>query len=233
MNPSAFIHRRLPALAGATAALALLLALPARADLTNLLYQFNTTFSANSVAPSGPAPWVTANFANTNGGVLLTISNLNLLGAEKLDLLDLNINPNLNVANLTFTLQSQVGSFTAPTISTGEDGFKADGDGYYDLQLQFTTSTLGSFNGGEAVTYLLAGINGLAAGDFAYLSSPGGGVGPFYGAAHIQGTGTGSSSAWLEPAAGATFYVVPEPGIGALLSLAACLGLAIRYQRKS
>jgi len=207
----------------AVAALAALLALPAPASAAGILFQFDTVFGANSVAPGGSAPWLNATFVDTAGGVLLTLSNVNLAATEKISVVDFNFNPGLNPANLTFGFQSSVGSFTSPTISTGVDAFKADGDGYYDIQLQFDTGGGSSarFDNGESVTYLLAGIPGLTVGDFEYFSASSGGTVPFYAAAHMQGTGGGNVSAWVEPDLGPIPVPVPEPATSAILSMAA------------
>ena len=210
--------------------------LSARASGTNLAFQLDTIFSANSVAPTGPGPWITTTFADAPGGVLMTISNVNLTAGEKLDVADFNLNPNLSVANLTFSLQSQVGSFSAPTIGQSTDNFKADGDGYYDFQFMFQTGNNNSFMGGDSITYLVAGIPGLTPEDFAYLSKPsnGNGAGPFYAALHVQNTGSsGNNSAWTEPGSGPSFYVVPEPCLSALLGLGAAVALALRPRRQA
>src|ERR1051326_5182218 len=133
-------------------------------------YLYDTYFSANTVPPVGAAPWMSAIFKDTAGGVLLTISNLDLVGIEKVDLVDFNLNPNLNPASLTFSLQSSVGKFNLPTIGKGTNAFAGDGAGYYDIQLSFTTGggTSKQFMNGESVSYLISGISGLTASDFSY-----------------------------------------------------------------
>lgn len=165
------------------------------------------------------------------GTVLLTITNVQLAAGEFVagnggganGGLFFNLNPGLNVSNLTFTLNSSSGSFTTPTINTGTDGFKADGDGYYDIQFDFATGGSGRFSGNDSITCTITGIPTLTAGDFAYPSLSAGGSGPFDAAAHVQGL-YGGSSTWIEP--GQTIIVpVPEPpasgyfllGLGALV----------------
>jgi hypothetical protein len=205
----------------AVAALAAWLVLPAAAGAAGFLYQFDAVFGASTVTPAGAAPWLSATFVDSPSGVLMTLSNLNLAASEKTGVFDFNLNPSQNPASLTFTFQSSVGSFTSPTISTGVDANKADGDGYYDIQLQFDVGggSSSSFDNGESVTYLVGGIGGLTVEDFEYLSTPSGGGNPFYAAAHIQGTGGGGSSAWTEPSLGP--LIVPEPASSVMLGLAA------------
>jgi hypothetical protein len=212
----------------AMAALAAWLMLPGPARAAGFVYQFDAVFGASTVTPAGAAPWLNAIFVDAPGGVLMTLSNLNLAATEKTSTFDFNLNPSLNPANLTFTFQSSVGSFTPPTITKDVDANKADGDGYYDIQLQFDVGGGSSslFDNGESVTYLIDGIDGLTADDFEYLSTPSGGGNPFYAAAHIQGTGGGASSAWTEPSLGP--LIVPEPGSGVIFSLAAGVWYAAR-----
>jgi hypothetical protein len=205
----------------AVAAFAAWLVLPTATGAAGFLYQFDAVFGASTVTPAGAAPWLSATFADARGGVLMTLSNLNLAASEKTSAFDFNLNPSRNPTSLTFTFQSSVGSFTAPTISTGVDANKADGDGYYDIQLQFDVGggSSSSFDNRESVTYLIGGIAGLTEEDFEYLSTPSGGGNPFYAAAHIQGTGGGGSSAWTQPSLGP--LIIPEPASGVIFGLAA------------
>jgi hypothetical protein len=189
---------------------------PAKSTASGVLYQFDNVFSYSGSAssPAEPGPWVDATLQDNANGVLLTVNNLGLSGGEFLSQLYLNINPLDNVQNLTFTFVSGTSGVNAPTIQTGEDGFKADGDGKYDMLFNFATSNSGRFGAGDSLTYLIAGISGLSSSDFKYLSTSAGGEhGPFYGAAHIQGIAgeTGSDSVWLDPSLGPQIIPVPEP----------------------
>ena len=219
----------------AIAALAALLVLPAPLSTAGIMFQFDTVFSASSVPPGGSVPWLNATFVDTPGGVLLTLSNANLAATEKTAVVAFNLNPGLAPANLTFGYQSSLGSFTSPTISTGVDAFKADGDGNYDIELQFDIGggSSATFGNGESVTYLLGGISGLTVVHFEYLSAPSGGAGPFYAVAHVEGTGSGIASAWVEPNLGPQPYAVPEPGTSAILGVAAGAWLAGRFATHS
>ena len=186
-----------------------------------IIYQFDNSFSG--AVPTGTAPWVTANIQNTSGGVDLTISTAGLTSGEFLGSLYLNINPSYNVNNLTFSFLGGTAGVSTPTIQTGEDGFKADGDGKYDILFSFDTSNAGVFGAGDTMSFFISGISGLNANDFVYLSTPAGGNGPFDAAGHIQGIGANGDSAWVNPSQGAIVVPVPEPGSYALLLLAAGL----------
>ena len=189
---------------------------------TGILYQFDNVFSGSS-SPAGPAPWVSATLQNTVNGVLLTVNNSGLSAGEFLSSLYLNINPADNVNNLIFTYQGSTSGVNNPTIQTGEDSFKADGDGKYDILFNFATDG-GRFGAGDYVSYLISGISGLSAADFSFLSTPAGGSGPFYAAGHIQGIGGSSgNSVWVEPSAGSTPIPVPEPSSAALTVVAILL----------
>lgn len=200
-----------------------------------IVYNFNNVFSG-SVNPGGSAPWVTATFQNDgSAGVLLTISGADLAGSEKLDSVYFNVNPALSasIPNLTFSLQSSSAGLAQPQISTGEDAFKADGDGKYDIKFAFGTGQ-GTFNNGDSITYLVSGVTGLTADDFAYLSAPAGGSGPFYSAAHILGISPNNSSVWVEPSAGPIpqISMMPEPASFGFAG-AALAGFVALRRRKS
>lgn len=212
----------------------------ATANATGVLYQFDNVFSYSGSAssPAGPGPWVDATLQDTANGVLLTVNNLGLTGGEFLSQLYLNVNPADNVNNLTFSFQGGTSGVTAPTIRTGEDGFKADGDGKYDILFNFATSNTGRFGAGDSVSYLIAGISGLSSADFKYLSTSSGGEhGPFYGAGHVQGIAgeSGSDSVWIDPSLGPQITPVPEPAplslLGAAIGLWAVWCSRVRLMR--
>jgi hypothetical protein len=208
---------------------------------SGITYQFDNEFISGS-PPAGPAPWTTASIQTlTPGTVLLTVANNGLVGSEFVSGFYLNLNPNFNPLNLSISYVSSAGSFLIPnvafgTIELGTDSFKADGDGKYDVLFDFSTLSGSTFGAGESVTYQISGISGLVADDFAYLSAPNGGRGPFYSAAHVQGIGAdGALSGWIEPSLGALPILVPEPSSSVLLALSVgFLGFARRFKtRKS
>jgi hypothetical protein len=86
----------------------------------------------------------------------------------------------------------------------------ADGDGKYDVLLSFGNGQTGLGPGQSAVftlSYNFGGVHSIASSDFNFLSTPAGGHGPFYAAAHIQNTGTGG--------AGSGWIAAPEPNYAA------------------
>src|ERR1700677_4218664 len=200
------------------------------AAASGFVYQFTGTFSGG--APGGNAPWLDATFQDTSGGVLFTVDSAGLADTEYLRSFFFNLNPAAgNVKNLTFTLENKTGSFTPPTIQTGNAAYSADGDGSYDVELSFATTKSGRFQVGDSTTYLISGIAGLTAADFDEMCTPASGLGPYYAAAHIQGIPEGDSSGWLDPCNGPIF--VPEPAPALVMGLAAVvMGIAhLRLRR--
>jgi hypothetical protein len=187
---------------------------------TGFVYQFDNSFSGG--VPGGHAPWVGATFQDSSQGVLLTVDNGGLIGTEFLSELYLNINPadNTKISSLKFTLEGETAGVSAPTIQTGVDHFKADGDGLYDVLFSFATANAGRFGAGDSVTYLISGIPGLTAADFQFLSTPDGGHGPFDAAGHIQGIQCMDDSGWIDPSMGPLPIATPEPAATAVLIVA-------------
>jgi len=164
-------------------------------------------------------PWIEATFRTISPGhVSFSISNLNLVGNENVDQIYFNINPALAVTKLRFKSLSTSGGFDPPKLFTGEDKYKAGGDGRYDLEFMFSQGggSGNRFGAGEFLIGELYGLPTLTAGDFSYLSTYVGGAGPFYGAAHVQRIGARSTSGWIDPGLGAIPIPVPEPSVGAL-----------------
>ena len=190
-------------------------------------YTYNFTGVFSGVTPSGTGPWVDATFQNTTGGVLLTINNAALSSGEFVSDLYFNLNPAAgNVNNLTFTLENSSAGVSAPLVDTGNDSFKADGDGKYDILLQFSSGKARQFGAGDSMTFLISGIAGLTAADFEQESAPSGGASPYYAAAEIQGCPAGNGVCWSDPCDGPVPLPVPEPAPLAVMavSFAALLG---------
>lgn len=174
---------------------------------------FGQAFSDGAVPPGGKPPWMTVTTSNhSTGVVLLEIEATQLINHEFVSEWVMNLDPELDPARLVFSSPAQTGSFVLPTIQTGTDRFKADGDGWYDIQFQFSTSDNEPdalrFTSGDKLSYLVTLAGGepgvLDENSFHVLSRPGGGSGPFYTAAHIQATGyCCGGSAWIAN--------VPEP----------------------
>ncbi|MBI3839520.1 MAG: PEP-CTERM sorting domain-containing protein [Planctomycetia bacterium] len=197
----------------------LLILLPGAARATILTMEADIEFSGGT-APAGPAPWftVTIDDHGSTGSVTFDLTGAHLTSTENISELDLNLDPALSadLGSLTFTELSRTGSFTTPTIFQGEDNFRANSGGLYDIRLSFAVGTNHTFIGGDAIQYSIAGA-GLTASSFDFLSTPAGGHGPFVMAAHIQNTPAGGgSSGWVTDSVNSHVQAVPEPSTACL-----------------
>jgi len=209
--------------------MALLLFMAAGSAHASLSFNPGSTFSGT--APVGS---LTADFTDVAGGVQLVLTS-NLASGENLDpgkSFYFNINPAKDsiLQNLSFTLMGNTNFSQQAVVSTGVDSFKADGDGYYDINFTYTSSTK-AFTTGESQTYKITTTSGtISASDFInYLSSTGGGNGNWLAAAHVQNTPAGASgSAWV----GGTITPTPIPAAAWLLGsgLLGLVGIRRRMQ---
>ena len=197
-------------------------------DLQASVFTLQAEFEfSGATAPIGIPPWLTATFddQDTPGSVIMTLIATNLTGGEFVSGWYFNLDPVLapmDATDLIFSTPVITGSFTTPSISTGIDAFKADGDGKYDILLNFDTSGSIStrFTSGDAISYTITGISSLTADSFNTLSQPAGGHGPFPMAAHVQGIGPdGALSGWV---------TAPEPATVSFLALGSLLLLRRR-----
>lgn len=198
-----------------------------------VIYSIGTAFSTDTFGtlPAGSPPWLQATFDDGGGAgsVTLTLENVNLAPAEFTREWDFNLDPSLDPTELLFSAPVKVGAFDDPTINLGVDAFQADGDGRYDIQFLFATSGMDGgihrFGAGEAATLTITGSPTLTASSFEFLSSPAGGSGPFYTAAHIQGIDgpEGSTSVWA---------TTPEPPTIVLAAIAASAIAASGFWRR-
>jgi len=100
-------------------------------------------------------------------------------------------------------------------ITFGMNAFQADGDGRYDLLVQFPTSGgahgATRFEPGSTVVFTVS-ATGITPETFLALSSPAGGSGPFFTAAHVISIDSaGGGSGWIPGSE------VPEPATLLLL----------------
>jgi hypothetical protein len=201
---------------------------PAKADAASISFELDILFgSATPPTPAGDAPWLIATFDDqgTPGSVLLTLDATGLSGGNFVRGgsnggfgWGFNYDPAKvsTLGDLVFTPQSGT---AAHVIHVGEDAFKADGDGYFDIRFSWSSSN--SLDGGT-VQYLITGPGDLGAADFNFFSAPasGGGPGPFTSAAKIQGIGPQDLSVWVGSANSLIPPAqIPEPGAVALLGL--------------
>ena len=158
---------------GAAAVFSLLpLLSPGHAVASIVTYSMNLEFSGGT-APSSSAPWVvvTINDFNLTGMVNLKITNPGLTGNENVEALMLNLDPALDPTDLLFSAPTQNRAYTTPTIGTGLNAFKADGDGRYDILLDFANGgPPNTFIGGDSIEYTISGISTLDALSFFHFS---------------------------------------------------------------
>ena len=127
--------------------------------------------------------------------VRLTVDATALQGSEFVSELYLNFDPSRDP--LLLTLTDVGGPYSINAISVGANAFKADGDGKYDILIDFAPpgNKLGA---GEEARLDITGIEDLSEDWFEFLSAPAGGHGPFLVAAHVQGIGDdGEGSGWV------------------------------------
>jgi hypothetical protein len=185
-------------------------------------------FEVFSGATTLPDNSLLATISNINGGVRITMDALN---------------PPLTVAQKIgwwgFQYDGAVTGYSYVNASTGPEAYvsynpsnrdKADGDGFFNLWFDFSTSTEAAFDGGERVMY---DIMGLTESSFGVLKStkdngdPLPNSGGYYSAAHVQALPNdphGENSAWAGMNTDPT-NPVPLPPAAVLLGTG-LLGLA-------
>jgi hypothetical protein len=206
----------------ATSTLCLVAGMVGQANAAEVVLQASFEFSG-ATPPEGSPPWLTARFDDGGGTGLVTITleATNLTDNEYVGAWLLNVAPPLDASDLIFSNLAKVGSFADPIISLGENQFKADGDGYFDILIAFAAfdGLTTRFTAGDSVSYTVTAPS-LTAESFNCLSAPGGGVGPFPMASHVQGIGQeDDKSGWV---------TTPEPSYFAVLILG---GLAVMRRR--
>jgi hypothetical protein len=139
-----------------------------------------------------------------------------------------NFDDNQDVTDLAFAF---VSGNNADSIQTGENAFKADGDGLYDILFGWNADTGSRFIAGTDTVYNITGVAGLDVSDFNFESCgdcpTAGGNETFGSAAHVQGIGgTGSGFAGGNGTPGNGNGEVPEPATNLLMGLG-LLGLLL------
>ena len=180
---------------------------------------------SGDVSPGGSSPWLTATFDDHDsaGSVTLTLTASNLVTGEFAHEWCFNLDPSMDLDSLVIEQISETGSFGDPGVTKGEDVYKADGDGEFDILFDFANNdgVKTRFTAGDSVQFTLCGIDTLTVDSFDFTSTPDNDTKPgLYSAAHIQGI-VGDNSDWItcpEP------VKAPEP---ATLSLLALGGLAL------
>ena len=171
-----------------------LLLLPAHAEGAAFEFNLDTLFSGFS-PESATTPWLRATVEDAGvDTVSLKLETLNLVDAEFVREWYFNFNPDKDPDILSF---AHVSGVDADMVETGDDEFQADGDGKFDILFTFPPSGAGRFTGGLESMWTITGT-GITAADFNFESTPGGGEGTFYSAAHVQGIGDADDlSGWI------------------------------------
>jgi len=216
--------------------------LPASASTLN--YTFGQVSGGTS--PAGSPPWLQAVFTDNGlpaNTVNLTLTAGNLSGGDFVTCWYFNLNPALNPTGLNFTVSSSTGSFTAPSIQAGANGFKAGPDGKFDLLFGFTSTGNDStrFTSGDSLTFTITGISGLTVDDFSGLSTSAGGSGAYPSAARVASGSDVPAAGWINPIStlrqnGDTTPAVPDGATTSVLlgvSLVAIEGLRRKMQVRS
>ena len=183
------------------AVVALASALTAQAD--------PVTFTLGGADFSGPTAntggTITVHIQNIAGGVRISVSN-NLVdpGAFISGLyLNTSVAPLAGAAGTCVDCAATNGQ--TMTFNFGSDAFQADGDGRYDILIDFSTDAADRLLAGETVIFDVTSTTvGFTSDSFLVFSAPGGGNGPFRVAAHIQSLPNGQSDFITETE-------IPEP----------------------
>jgi len=191
-----------------------------------VVLSLDTEFSGAS-EPEGTSPWLTATIENAGTDmVTITMSAANLVGTEFVSQWLFNLDPSKSISSIDYV--SGQAAVNGATFSV--DAYKADGDGYYDLQFDFgLADNSDRLTAGETSVYKITGA-GIDENSFSFFDS-GGSKGDFQSAAHVQSIQE-DQSGWIGAGGDG---VIPEPGsllVWSLLALSVGI-FTVRRGRRS
>lgn len=197
----------------------LLLMSPMLVQADSIQYALGHEFSG-AQNPGGEPPWLTAILEDIGDNkVELVLSGAGLIGREFVSKWFFNFDvEGMLATGLTFEHRDGIEATSiATTADDKASGFKADGDGYFDIrfefgQNQFVQNSTSTYH----ITYSGSGV-ALQAAHFNSASQYGiPGNGNYYTAAHVQGIGVnGEGSGWVgdsDGGGGGGGGEIPEPG---------------------
>ena len=197
-----------------------------------LEFDLNVEFSEGT-PPVGSGTWLTARFETINvGHVKLTMSASGLSSEECVTDWYFNLHPTDSLGSLTISPSNADALALEATVSTGLDSFKADGDGWYDINFDLPPPPGNGvmFTNDRTAVYDFT-LAGIEASWFDY-DSVGGDLGAYRSAAHIQKITDEDDSGWIGATATGGIPPVdpiPEPFTMATAFLAiGSLGLYVR-----
>jgi hypothetical protein len=201
-----------------------------------IVHTFGSEFSGSGGYLSGPVV-VTIDDGGVLGSVNVTVDatglDSSLAELEFIEGLYLNLDPSIDPASLSALTPNDNSDPEVTSFGLLADGFRPDGDGYFDILVDWQNSDgdPGRLQAGETdvVRFELKGLTAL---DFEFDSQPGPGStpGPFRAVLRAQTLGLGGEdSGWFSPTSS---KVIPEPSTLAIWSLLGTVGISVGWWRR-
>lgn len=170
---------------------------------------------------------ITVHIQNIAGGVRITVTNNLVDPGAFLGSLYLNTSVAPLAGALGTCVNCAATNGQTMTFNFGSDAFQADGDGRYDILIDFSTAAADRLLAGEVVIFDVTSTTvGFTSDSFLVFSAPGGGNGPFRAAAHIQSLPNGQSDFITEEIPEPTSMILLGTGLATLAA-----GLRRRFKQ--